>query len=197
MINKAITDAEKRIKEILSARETELNDIRQQIEEEEKILKGYEAATDKAKKDGKAEAYKEALKKCRDSRDVITMYREREKELAEKPLITPGEYETLKSNIMCAFVVAQDEAYEKLYKHSKEMQSIASDMSELYQASNKTLLRLQRDIYRDADRKRTIYGHIIDNPISIKNNPAVYWAEAPTRTQMFLDYEKNLKGERK
>lgn len=197
MINKAITDAEKRIKEILSARETELNDIRQQIEEEEKILKGYEAATDKAKKDGKTEAYKEALKKCRDSQDVITMYREREKELEEKPLITPGEYETLKSNIMCGFAVAQDEAFEKLYKHSKEMQSISSDMSELYQASNKTLLRLQRDIYRDADRKRTIYGHIIDSPISIKNNPAIYWAEAPARTQTFLDYEKTIKGGRK
>lgn len=194
MTNKAITDTEKRIKEILSARETETNDIKAQITEEEKILKGHEAAMDKAKKDGKTEVYKEALKKCRDSRDIITMYNERLEELENKPLITPGEYESLTSNIKSSFTIAEDEAFEKLYKLSKEMEKIADDMSELLAASNKTLLSLQRDINRDADRKRTIYGHICDSPISINKYAAIYWGKAPTLSQPYIDYSKTKGG---
>lgn len=194
MLNKAITDAEKRIKEILSARETELNDINIQITEEEKILKGHEAAMDKAKKAGKTKEYREALNKSRECQDTINMYRERLKELEEQALITPGEYESLTGNIKASFTIAEDEAFEKLYKLSNEMKKISDDMSELLTASNKTLLILQRDINRNADRKRNIYGYICDSPISISKNAAIYWGNAPTLLHPYIEYSKTKGG---
>lgn len=194
MINKAITDTEKRIKEILSARETETNDIKAQITEEEEILKGHEAAMDKAKKAGKTKEYKEALNKRRECQDTLNMYKERLEELENKPLITPGEYESLTSNIKSSFTIAEDEAFEKLYKLTKEMEKISDDMSELLTRSNKTLLILQRDINRDADRKRTIYGHICDSPISINKNAAIYWGKAPTLLHPYIEYSKTKGG---
>ena len=134
-------------------------------------------------------------KNIRDNQDTLKMHNERLAELETKPLITPGEYEALVSDIRVSFSMAEDEANEKLYKLSKEMEKVADEMTELLDRSNKTLRRLQHDVYRDADRKRTIYGYICDSPISINKNSTIYWGKVPTQTQPYINYSKT-KGAR-
>lgn len=195
MVSKAVTETDKKITQILTERETETGDIKKQIAEVTETINKLNTDLEKARKSGESESYKEVLKNIRDNQDTLKMYNERLEELEAKPLITPGEYEALVSDIRVSFSIAEDEANEKLYKLSKEMEKIADEMTELLDRSNKTLRRLQHDVYRDADRKRTIYGHICDSPISINKYSTIYWGKAPTQTQPYIDYSKT-KGAR-
>lgn len=195
MVTKAVTETDKKITQILTQRETETGDIKKQIEEVTENINKLNTDLEKARKSGETESYKEVLKNIRDNQDTLKMHNERLTELEEKPLITPGEYEALVSDIRVSFSMAEDEANEKLYKLSKEMEKVADEMTELLDRSNKTLRRLQHDVYRDADRKRTIYGYICDSPISINKNSTIYWGKVPTQTQPYINYSKT-KGAR-
>ena len=194
MITKALTEAEKKITQILTKRETETNDIKKQIEETAEAINKLSEEMEKAKQSGEVERYKEFLRKFRDNQDIKEMYSERLHELEEKPLITKEQYEAIVSDIKAKFSIKEDEANEKLYMLSEEMKKISEEMTEISSRSNKVLQKLQHDVYRDADRTRSIYGHIVDMPISVKNTGAIFWGKAASNTYPYEEYVKNKGG---
>ncbi len=173
-ILKAAAATEKNIKKILSDRVTESADLETQIEIDEGKIKKATEAMEAASDASNLEAYKEAKRKMTEAETELEMHKRRLEKLKEKELISKADYEKNVADIFSDYEKARRQTRQKLLRLTEEMKKETDDFLEAYSHANKTLARLQDEVYRNADRMKVKNG-FIDRPKALPQESTFYW----------------------
>ena len=149
-----IDHLEKRIESILKNREEELTELqnaaiadRQKAEEAGKALEAATAAND-------IDAYRKAKAEKELASDLAELHEARRRQLAEKELVTPEEYESVRDSVLDEVNAIITADTEKAAALLAELERIAENDSAVIDRANSALLRWQEDVYRDPEVRR-------------------------------------------
>ncbi len=145
---------EKRIESILKNREDELSELqnaaiadRQKAEEAGKALEAATAAND-------IDAYRKAKAEKELASDLAELHEARRRQLAEKELVTPEEYESVRDSVLDETNTLLSANREKAAGLLAELERIAANDRAIIDRANNALLRWQEDIFRDPEVRR-------------------------------------------
>lgn len=159
-----IEHLEKRIESILKNREEELSALqnaaiadRQKAEEAGKALEAATAANN-------IDAYRKAKAEKELASDLAELHEARRRQLAEKELVTPEEYESLRDSVLDETNTLLSANLEKAAGLIAELERIAANDDTIINRANAALLRWQEDIFRDPKVRRN--GIIMQNRLA-------------------------------
>ena len=149
-----IDHLEKRIESILKNREEELTELqnaaiadRQKAEEAGKALEAATAAND-------IDAYRKAKAEKELASDLAELHEARRRQLAEKELVAPEEYESVRDSVLDETNTLLSANREKAAGLIAELARIAENDRAIIDRANNALLRWQEDIFRDPEVRR-------------------------------------------
>jgi chromosome segregation ATPase len=135
--------------QILQDKQTQLEKLNSQLEEEKAAVKDLEEEMDTATAAGDLAGYQKAKTAKRNKSDAIEMHTKRYKQLTEAPLISTVEYNRTMADIMGELTSQNNKAKEELAALADQMKEISDRMSETIEYGNKLLHKWQHDIYKD------------------------------------------------
>lgn len=135
--------------QILQDKQTQLEKLNSQLEEEKAAVKDLEEEMDTATAAGDLAGYQKAKTAKRNKSDAIEMHTKRYKQLTEAPLISTVEYNRTMADIIGELTSQNNKAKEELAALADQMKEISDRMSETIEYGNKLLHKWQHDIYKD------------------------------------------------
>lgn len=174
---KSAQETEKRISELLNAKESEITRLSVRIQEEEKHAEEASREMDQAVRDDDLKAYQAAKNKRLTAQDGAEMCRKKLHMLQNAPMISEDDYKTVSDQIREEFSGKEKEARKKLRKLSEEMAAISADLAEALEHANAVLSRWQDQIYRSKDRLHDQNGTplMTTNANRIEYSSAIKW----------------------
>lgn len=198
MESKAIIEIGNVVNKMLANRDEEIATLEKQIPEDAAAITVAEAAMQTASDTGDVNAYQKAKAARRDAADIKEMHETRKAKLEEKPLIPRAEYEKIISDIYAEVDRLEDVTKEKLFKLASEMKDAAEEFEEVVFSANKILVILQRDVYKDADRKRDRTGEIIrlqHENRTLNKSLIIDWGKEASLNTLYKRSELKIKSE--
>lgn len=135
--------------QILQDKQSQLEKLSTQLEEEKAAVKDLEEEMDTATAAGDLAGYQKAKTAKRNKSDAIEMHTKRYKQLTEAPLISTAEYNRTMADIMGELTSQNNKAKEELAALADQMKEISDRMSETIEYGNTLLHKWQHDIYKD------------------------------------------------
>ena len=160
---KSVSLAKARIQELLDGREAEIASVKVKFEKASASVSAADREAEKAMQQGDIAAFKAATSKKSDAAEEKTMFAQRLDYLTTKPLISAEEYQTLVSAIFEEHREKKAGAKQRLAEMAEKMSAISEEFSALTKEANETLEKLQRDVYRNADRQKLKDGSYMPN----------------------------------
>lgn len=157
----AIAKTERRINEILEERENGLMELTNIINKADEDIKAAATAEAEAVKTGDVDAYHKAKAAARYAADLKELTQRRSELLREKALISDEEYNELLNGIYSEFKLVIDSSLEQMKGLIDKSIALAESYREKIDKANYTITRLQRDVYKDADRPRQANGEVL------------------------------------
>lgn len=151
-----------RINDILEERKSQLDKLEELKEAEEKAVKTANDKMEAATTAGDLKAYQAAKAERRDALDAKEMHSKRYEALTKKPLITREEYNKLCDEVLEECATLDNQALKELAELAEKMHTIGKKLNIAIVEANETLTKLQKDIYKNADRTRAKNGNIIN-----------------------------------
>lgn len=185
---KAVTAAAETVERILSNRERETADLTEQIKEAAEAIAEFNKAMEEAIVSGDTQAYQAAKAQRRDAEDVKEMLEARLNALDHKALISRTDYEKAVTAIYEEIEALDDQKKQKLVTLSDQMAAEAMELEEATSKANEVLGRLQHEVYRDADRRRTPNGEVImisSEEKAVDKWPTIAWGRLGVTSQQY------------
>lgn len=151
---KAIKEADKLVKKILSDRVSETAFLEEELAKDNAAVAAAEAAIAEAVTSSNLEEYQKAKIAHRNALDAKEMHDARMEALKNAPLISARDYRKTVESILAEVTEMDRAARTRLASLSEEMEDCAMNLREAVVTANDVLQRLQHDIYRDADRAK-------------------------------------------
>ena len=151
---KAIKEADKLVKKILSDRVAETAFLEEELAKDKAAVAAAEAAIAEAVTSSSLEEYQKAKIARRNALDAKEMHDARMKALKNAPLISAGDYRKTVESILAEVTEMDSAARTRLASLSEEMEDCAMNLREDVETANDVLQRLQHDLYKDADRAK-------------------------------------------
>lgn len=170
----AIATANERIEAILAERKANSDNLVAKTNESREAVIAASHDMESAILSGDIDAYREAKSRKAAAADALEMYTAQAATLGDRPLISKEEYEQLIEGIYSEVSALNAEVQSKAANLAEEMQKAGEQLRSVQGEANKTLHRLQHDIFRDADRTKNIKtGDII--AIRSEEKTVDYW----------------------
>lgn len=192
-------DSVKKAQEIINEKLAPLNrkmeEITAALEQDEQIIKQKEEALKEAEAENNAEKYLKTKKDIEDAVNVRDMHTRIIEKLNDGTLISEEEYKRLANDILEEYEAQVKASKKQLATLSEKMKKIADSLREDANAAEATLKKLQRDLYRNFDRKKDRRGNYIFND-ELQLGPhvyaAVHWGEVGTNYWLYKEYQKEI-----
>ena len=150
----SVIATEKKIEEILSSKESEIKEIETALADAKKAEEAARQNMTNASTNRDPKGYRKAKSALSEALDTQEMEQTRLDVLrGHKPLISEEEYKKVSGEIFGELAIKEEEAKKQLIEMAKKMYEIGQEYAETQEEANAVLLRWQRDIYRNADRK--------------------------------------------
>lgn len=188
---KAVNAVEKTVKKILSDRVTETADLTEQVKKEAAAIAKFSEAMEAATTAGDVKAYQRAKADRRDAADAKEMYEARLNALNNKPLISKADYEKAVADIYAEIAALEDQKKQQLAKLSDQMETEALELQEATEKANAVLRRLQKEVYRDADRSRNAKGDIMTlshEDKAVNKWATISWGKVGVTSHQYAEY---------
>ena len=123
------------------------------IEKTRAELRELSEELERATKSSNADGYQKTKEKMNKASNRLEMYEKRHDSLKSKALIDESEYHALVTGIMDELTEQCERDRSEILPLLERIMVIVDNNKKLVDEGNKTLLRLQHEIFRDADRK--------------------------------------------
>lgn len=143
---KAVTETETLIKQIITKRNKDIEDITGKIETAKQNAAKAEEETNAAILTGDLKTYQAAKERKKNADDAVEMYTEMLNALKNKTLVSKEQYENTLKEIYAEVDTYIETSKKKLAKYMKPLEDLAGDISDTLNHTNNVLTKWQEEI---------------------------------------------------
>lgn len=183
-----IAAANERIEAILSDRKEQASNLEIRTAESREAVEAAVRDMETATLAGDVDAYRQAKSRKAAAEDALEMQTAQADALEGRPLISKEEYLQLVNGIYSEVAAVNEEIRGKAASLAEEMQKAGEKLRDIQTEANRTLYRLQHDVFRDADRTRTKSGEVMAlraEEKAVDYWDTINWTFAPVRNELY------------
>lgn len=191
---KATSEVESFVNKTLADAAAELETINNLLVKEKNDIAEANEAMYAATSAGDLDAYQAAKNARRNAADAKEMHEARLAILNGKALITKIQYDDAVHSIYAEIAAIESEVKKNLADYSFKMNQEAERLKEAAGYANKVLGRLQNDVYRNQDRRRSNDGSVMHLQIETKQVnvwETINWGKKGVEAGQYKDYTKS------